>query len=158
MGFAWLRAKFARRLYRVVVPTQIRSMTSATTHDEQAEVLEQDLAEHPAVLDSDKDTSRRPHRVIVDVDALPIPAGVQDILEQHQASIEQVEGGNGGILLTLRPTQPWKPAGQRQVRSHGSSIVLTFTREALDVCELQDGDEVNLEARDGQLRITRRES
>ena len=133
-------------------------MTSATTYDEQAEALEQDLAEHPAILDSDKDTSRRPHRVIVDVDALPIPAGVQDILEQHQASIEQVEGGNGGILLTLRPTQPWKPAGQRTVRAHGGSIVCTLTREALEASGLDEAAEVDLEAREGQVRITRRDA
>jgi len=131
-------------------------MTSASTYDGQAEALEQDLVEHPVVLDSDTITSRRPHRVIVDVDAVPIPAGVQDILEQHQARIEQVEGGNGGLLLTLRPTEPWKPAGKRKLRRHGGSVVCTLTPEALDASGLGGYDEVNLEAREGQVRITRR--
>lgn len=132
-------------------------MTNADTYDAEAESLEQDLASHPAVADSHVNTNRRPHRVVADVEAIPIPAGVQDILEQHGASIEQVEGGNSGLLLTIKPTQPWKAAGQRTVRAHGGSIVVTLSREALEASELREDDEVDLDARSGQVRITRRE-
>ena len=131
-------------------------MTSADTHDDEAQALEQDLADHPAVQDSHVNTSRRPHRVMADVEALPLPEGVRDILRQHEASIEQVEGGSGGLLLTLRPTQPWKPAGQRTVRAHGGSIVVTLSREALEASGLTEDAEVDLAARDGQVRIARR--
>lgn len=131
-------------------------MTSADTYDGEAQDLEQDLADHPAVSDSHVNTSRRPHRVVADVDALPLPEGVRDILEQHQAGIEQVEGGNGGLILTLKPTQPWRPAGQRTVRAHGGSIVVTLSREALEASGLDEDAEVDLEAREDQVRITRR--
>lgn len=133
-------------------------MTSVDTHDDEAEELAGDLQDHAAVMDSHVNTSRRPHRVLADVDALPLPEGVRDILEQHQASIEQVEGGNGGLLLTIAPSEQWRPAGQRTVRAHGGSIVCTLTREALEASGLDEDDEVNLEARDGQVRITRREA
>ncbi|AGM11778.1 hypothetical protein M201_gp01 [Haloarcula californiae tailed virus 2] len=141
-----------------MVPTQIRSMTSADTYDGEAQDLQQDLAEHPAVNESHVNTSRRPHRVMADVEALPLPEGVRDILEQHHASIEQVEGGNGGLLLTLRPAKPWKPAGQRTIRAHGGSIVCTLTREALEASGLDEDVEVDIEAREDQVRITRREA
>lgn len=131
-------------------------MTSVETHDDEAEGLAQDLAAHPAVTDPHVNASRRPHRVLAGVDHLPIPRGVQDILEQHQASIEQVEGGTEGIVLTLRPTEPWQPAGQRTTRSHGGSIVCTLHPDAVAISGLVDGVEVDLEARDGQVRITRR--
>ena len=131
-------------------------MTSALTHDDEAEALEQDLAEHASVQDSHVNTNRRPHRVVADVEALPLPGGVQDILEQHGAEIEQVEGGNGGLLLTIRPTAPWRPAGQRTVRAHGGSIVVTLSREALEASGLAEDTEVDLAARDGQVRIPRR--
>lgn len=93
---------------------------------------------------------------MADVEALPLPEGVKDILRQHDATIEQVEGGTTGVLLTLRPTQPWKPAGQRTVRAHGGSIVVTLSREALEASHLDEDAEVDLEAREGQVRITRR--
>jgi len=132
-------------------------MTSVETHDDEAEGLAQDLAGHSTVTDTHVNASRRPHRVMADVDRLPIPGGVQDILEQHQASIEQVEGGTDGILLTLCPTEPWQPAGQRTTRSHGGSIVCTLHPDAVAVSGLVDGVEVDLEAREGQVRITRRD-
>jgi hypothetical protein len=131
-------------------------MTSADTYDDHATSLHDDLTGHPAILDTDVDTARRPYRVIADIDQLPIPAGVQDILTTHQATIEQVEGGTDGLLVTLRPTRVWRPAGQRTIRAHGGSIVCTLTREAVEASGLTEGVEVDLAARDDQVRITRR--
>lgn len=131
-------------------------MTSVQTYDGEAEALERDLAEHPAVTESHVNSNRRPHRVVVDLEAIPIPEGVQDILGQHEASIEQVEGGKSGLLLTLTPTERWMPAGQRKVRAHGGSIVVTLSREAIEASGLGEDAEVDLEAREDQVRITRR--
>jgi len=131
-------------------------MRQAPVCEAEAQGLREDLADHPATLDTHVNSSRRPHRVIVDVDTLPIPGGVQDILEQHQASIEQVEGGTGGVLLTLRPMRPWQAAGRRTIRSHGGSIVCTLHPDALAASGFTDGVDVDLEAREGQVRLTRR--
>jgi hypothetical protein len=90
------------------------------------------------------------------VQGLPLPEGVRDIVAQHQARIEQVERDSTGLLLTLRPAKPWQPADQRTIRSHGGSIVCTLSPEAVEVSGLDDGVDVDLEAREGQVRITRR--
>jgi len=131
-------------------------MTSANTHHGEAEDLEKDLATHPSVNESNVNTTRRPHRVMASVDELSLPDGVRDIVAQHQARIEQVERNSTGLLLTLRPAKPWQPAGQRTIRSHGGSIVCTLHPEAVEVSGLDDGVAVDLEAREGQVRITRR--
>jgi hypothetical protein len=133
-------------------------MTSANTHDGEAEDLAKDLATHPSVNESHVDTSRRPHRVTASVQGLPLPEGVRDILAQHQATTEQVERDSNALLLTLRPAEKWQPAGQRTIRSHGGSIVCTLHPEAVEVSGLGDGVDVDLEAREGQVRIIRRES
>lgn len=144
----------------MVVCTQIRSMTSVLTLEEQASDLRDDLEAHPTVTGTSIDTDRRPHRVRMRLaaEAAEVPEGVQDILEQHAATIEQVEALDGNPLFHLRPAEAWKPAGQRTIRAHGGSIVVTLTREALELSGLAEDDVVDLEARQEQVRIARREA
>lgn len=143
----------------VVVPTQIRTMTSVLTHEGVAEALAQDLAALEDVADTCIDTERRPHRVVARLASHQerLPEGVRDILSITGSRLEDVENLSGGQpVLHIEPAQPWRPAGQRTVRAHGGSIVVTLTREALEASGLAEDDEVDLEARSGQVRITRR--
>lgn len=135
-------------------------MTSAITLDEQASDLRADLEAHPTVADAEVQTDRRPHQVRVGLPEASerVPEGVQDILEQHQATIADVEQGTAAWYLHVRPSAAWRPAGQRTIRAHGGSIVCTLTREALEASGLGEDDEVDLEAREGQVRISRRDA
>lgn len=135
-------------------------MTSVLTLDEAAQYLRGDLEGHPTVEQTHVEDDRRPHRVVVHLppEARDVPAGVEDIIEQHQATIEGVRHGEDGHWsIVLAPHVDWKPAGQRTVRAHGGSIVVTLTREALEASGLAEDTEVDLEARDGQVRFTRRD-
>lgn len=131
---------------------------SAPEYDTEAKQLLRDLEGHDAVRDTDLDTDRRPHQLAVYITDGCIPDGVRDILDAHQAKVEDVKAASDLLTLKVIPGRMWKPAGQRVVRSHGGSMVCTLTREALDVSGLGEDDAVDLEARDGQVRISRREA
>jgi len=135
-------------------------MTGAVTYDGEAESLEGDLAQHEQVDSIETLRDRRPHRLKVGFDQAEksgIPEGVQDLLAQHQATIEDVGGvGTARWHVLVRPAQPWRRAGQRTIRAHGSSIVCTLTRQALEVSGLGEDTDVNVEAREDEVRITRR--
>lgn len=133
-------------------------MTQAPTYEAAAEELHNDLASHPTVEGSSIQDDRRPHLVRFTLAGQVIPDGVHDILDEHGATLDDVEYHGGGLLLHARPQPQWRPAGQRTIRAHGGSIVCTLSREALEASGLAEDEDVDLEAREGEVHIERREA
>jgi len=138
-------------------------MTRSVTLHGEAEALRDDLAQHDDVENVQVNSDRRPHRVDVVLASDAVPEGVRDIVADHQATIEDPfvvydDSLEGDLLgLVLRPSQAWRPAGQRALRAHGGSIVCTLTRESLEASGLGKNTEVDLVAREDEVRITRRD-
>jgi antitoxin component of MazEF toxin-antitoxin module len=123
---------------------------------EEASRLASALAENEQVTSVTVQEGRYPHRVRAYCKhAPPLPDGLVD-LTGDAASIEAIRTQDLGAEITLVPLPTYKPAGQRTVREHGASVVVTLTRQSLQVSGLTPDEEVDVEAREGEVRISRR--
>ena len=91
-----------------------------------------------------------PNRVAVKLwDADTIPEHVAEIVDQYGASIDpaSVTATNGDLKFIATVPEQFQPAGANQVRTHGSSVVVTFPEKSLELSEIDVDDDVTVRAR-----------
>lgn len=135
--------------------TDTDETTDYQTPPPEVQNLQRALAAHPHVEMAEVDTTRVPARVELTLSSSGITPGVSDILDKHNARIEYAEGDEDGLALELRIEDTLRDAGTNRLRNHGSSVVITFPREALELSGFESGDELSIDARDGEVRLTR---
>lgn len=124
-----------------------------------------DLRDELAALDDVADatvfegeSASLPDRLRVELDVANVTAPVEDLLDAYHASVVPgtVEVAAGGTLtFEVETPERFKSADSREIRTHGTSIVVTLTREALDLSGFDEGVKVNEQARDGAILLTR---
>lgn len=118
-------------------------------------VDEIDASSIDGVRDAAVSTAKYPERVEIELDVASIPEYVRGWLDARNARItDAVVRADGGLTIEVLPRESLKPAGQRNVRTHGNSVVVTLTREALDLSGFDEGDKVDINAREGEVRFT----
>ena len=121
----------------------------------------EDLAGELAALDDVSEVNRQgertPERLAVVLDVANVTAPVEDLLDDYNAEVEPdslAVTAEGTLSFDVTTPEGFKSAGQRPVRSHGTSLVVTLTREALDLSGFDEGDDMDLDARNGAILIT----
>ena len=102
-----------------------------------------------------------PTRLRVVLDVANVTAQVSDLLAEYHASVvpESIEvAATSGLVFEVRTPERFKNADSMEIRTHGSSIVVTLTREALDLSAFDEGVKVDEQARDGAILLTRHAS
>lgn len=114
------------------------------------------LRDNDAVEDVVLKDHRTPERVAVLLNQDTTPPGVTDAIEVFEATIHDPRCTEDGLAFDLTCEHEFKAEGSMQIREHGNSKVVTVPTDALDSSHLQLGDRLDIEARPGQLRFTRR--
>lgn len=129
---------------------------TARLYDLKTELSTLDDVHEVEILDD-----RRPARVRVVLDVANVTGGVEDLLDEYDAVI-QPDGlmvrGDERLAFEVATPEGFKTAGQREVRPHGSSLVVTLTRESLDLSGFDEGTPIDEEARDGAILLTESEA
>lgn len=120
-----------------------------------AERAAAEFSEQRDVAAVEIDEARTPPRIGVTLDGMNTTPGVRDLLEKHNADVEYVDGGGDGLYLEFTALAPFRPCGSNAMRIHGQgSHVLTFTRESIELSGFDTGDDLQLYARPGEIRLT----
>ena len=122
-----------------------------------------------AVTDAINDTSRD-SQLVIDLDAYPdvevrisqqnrvsvklwgfdtIPEQIAQVIDQYGAVIDpnSVVTSDGNLKFIARLPENFQPAGANQVRTHGSSVVVTFPEKSLELSGIEVDDDVTVRAR-----------
>jgi hypothetical protein len=106
------------------------------------------------------DDTRTPTRLWVRLAVANVTAAVEDLLDTYHATVESdslaVES-DGTLSFEVSTPEGFKNADSREIRTHGTSVVVTLTRESLDLSGLDEGVKVDEQARDGAILLTRHE-
>lgn len=114
------------------------------------------FTDHPHVETVTVNATRAPPRLELALATGSITPGLSDLLAQHHASVEYADCdvADGGLYIEAAVEVPPRDAGLMSLRKHGpSSIVITLTREALELSGFAEGDKVSLTARDDEIRL-----
>jgi len=103
--------------------------------------------------------SRSPPRVEVELTTGVVPPSVEDLLGRFGAVVhpESMAAGNGRLSFEVSTPERFKTAANHAVRPHGTSLVVTLTRESLDLSGFEEGTELDQRAREGAVLLTPRE-
>jgi len=122
--------------------------------------LESELSALDDVSRVSIDDGRTPTRLWVRLAKANVTAPVEDLLDAYSARIEPdslaVES-DGTLSFEVSTPEGFRNADSREIRTHGTSIVVTLTREALDLSGFGEGVKVDESARDGAILLTRHE-
>lgn len=129
-------------------------MATATHREENVTTFVEDATGRSYVKDTAVLGERYPPRAVLKISRDAIPAGVHDLIDHYDAQIVDVEAEAHGLTLVVTVPEAWKDAGNRTVREHGNSLVLTLSREALDASGI-GLEKVDLHARHGEVHITK---
>lgn len=120
-----------------------------------------DLTERLRALDGVESVApqpdRTPPRATVTLTESSIPPAAQDILDDPKINAEidkPLTTPDGALQFDAVLGTRWRPAGIRKVFSHGNSVAVTLTREALDTAGFEIEDKIIEEASDGEIRIS----
>lgn len=126
--------------------------------------MQRHLAAHPDVDMAEIDTSRFPERLCVTIKSPDIPDGVHDVLEEYEGTITNAAASTASdgvvpwLIIELTAEVPFRDAGTRDISTWGkTSPAITIPREAMDVSGFEVGTKLELDGRDGELRLTRRD-
>jgi len=106
------------------------------------------------------EADRTPTRLAVVLDVANVTEAVEDLLDRYRVRVESdslAVTADGTLSFDVSAPEGFKSADSREIRTHGTSIVVTLTREALDLSGLGEGVKVNERARDGAILLTRHE-
>lgn len=99
--------------------------------------------------------------VSVGLQTADVPRPIARVLDRYDVMLDPASvevAPSGGLSFKLRTPELFRPAGQRPVRAHGSSLVVTLTREVLDLSTFDEGDTLDLSAREGAILLTRHDT
>lgn len=114
----------------------------------------------PSVQSVSRKPDRYPSRLAVTLTerTLADAADVRDVLRAFDARIHNPNisgtGATATIAFDITVPEEYTSAGQYALREHGDSTVITISQHALDVSGFSLGDTVDLDARDGEIRLT----
>lgn len=103
---------------------------------------------------------RTPARATVTLTAANVTTPVADLLNEYEANVENdslTVTADGALSFDVTTPEGFKNADSMTIRTHGTSIVVTLTREALDLSGFGEGTKVNEQARDGAILLTSHE-
>lgn len=133
--------------------------TAPPSSQQAANELAEQLLVLPSVGAATVERDRYPPQVTIDLTTPTIQPGVHDVLDAFGSTIEDTEakvdtsGEVPGLRLFVTAGEAWKDAGNRTLRSQGSSLVVNIPPEAIDASGLQAEETLDIHARSGELHI-----
>lgn len=98
-------------------------------------------------------------RIELTVSGRDFPVMLTDVIVDHEVTVEDVEyyPGENEMHVRARIEDSFRHTGNRKLRTQAPSYVVTIPPGAMDISELEEDDRVAINARGGELRITRAE-